>query len=288
VSNELWTSWSLQPPVLVGLAAAGWAYWRGTRKLWTGGRRRGLTGWQVVAFTGGLLSLFVALVSPLHRLSSELLWVHMVQHILLVLVGAPLIVLGAPLIPSTLALPLPWRRRIRSWGRIGWLAAATGLVTRPLSAWVLHVGALWAWHSPSLYDAAVGSEGIHALEHLTFLATGILFWWAAIHPGARRGLAGGGDVLYVFTAGVQSGALGAVLTFAGSALYPSYVTTVARWGLTPLQDQQLAGVIMWIPAGLVYMVAAGALFVRWLRTVEREALRQEERSRSLGVLGERS
>jgi putative membrane protein len=288
LSHELWSSWSLQPPVMVGVAAGAWAYGRGIQKLWSGDRRRGVSRRQAAAFGCGLLALLVALVSPLHRLSSELLWVHMVQHIMLVLVAAPLIVLGAPLIPTTLALPLPWRRRIRSWGRIRWIRSSGRLLTRPLSAWMLHVGALWAWHSPSLYDAAVRSEGIHAMEHLSFLVTGILFWWVAILPRARRGLAGGADVLYVFTAGIQSGALGAVLTFAGSPLYPTYALTVTRWGLTPLQDQQLAGLIMWIPAGLVYMAAVSALFVRWLRTVERDARNREGRSGSLGLLGERS
>jgi cytochrome c oxidase assembly factor CtaG len=211
----------------------------------------------------------------------------MVQHVLLVTVAAPLIVLGAPLVPTTLALPAPWRRKVRAWERIGWVRSTGRLLTRPVTAWVLTVGALWAWHAPGPYDAAVRSEGIHALEHVSFLATAILFWWVAIRPADRRRRSGGPEILYVFTAGIQSGALGAVLTFAGSSLYPAYALTSARWGLTALQDQQLAGLIMWIPAGVVYMAAAGALFVRWLLLMEREARRAEGRSGSLGLLGER-
>ncbi len=287
MNHHVWTSWSLPPPVLVGLAATAWAYARGVQTLWSGDRHRGIAGWQVASFTGGFLALFVALVSPLHPVSSELLWVHMVQHVLLVLVAAPLIVLGAPLLPMTLALPLSWRRRIRLWGRIRWLRSTSRFLTRPIVAWVLSVAALWAWHAPGLYDAAVRNDGIHALEHMSFLATAILFWWVAIRPGPHRRVSGGSDVLYVFTAGIQSGALGAVLTFAGSPLYPAYVHSVARWSLSPLQDQQLAGLIMWIPAGLIYMGAAGALFVRWLLTMEREARRAEGRTGSLGLLGER-
>lgn len=287
MNHDVWASWSLQPPVLAGLTATAWAYARGVRSLWCGDHRRGVTRWQVASFAGGLLALFVALVSPLHPVSSELLWVHMVQHVLLVLVAAPLIVLGAPLVPMTLALPPSWRRKIRRWGRIGWVRRTGRLLTRPPVAWVLSVGALWAWHAPLLYDAAVRNEGMHALEHLSFLATAILFWWVALRPGARHRLPGGFEVLYVFTAGIQSGALGALLTFAGSPLYPAYARTVAGWGLTPLQDQQLAGLIMWIPAGLVYVVAAGALFVRWLLAVEHEARRAEGRTGSLGLLGER-
>jgi len=286
MTHSVWTSWILQPPVLMGLAATAWAYARGVQTLWSGDRRRGVTGWQVASFTTGLLVLFVALVSPLHPISSELLWVHMVQHVLLVLVAAPLIVVGAPLIPMTLALPLSWRRMIRRWGRIGWLSSIGRLLTRPIVAWTLSVASLWAWHAPGPYDAAVRNEAIHALEHLSFLATATLFWWVAFRPGPHRRLSGGSDVLYVFTAGIQSGALGAILTFAGSPLYPAYAHSVARWGLTPLQDQQLAGLIMWIPAGLVYVVAAGALFVRWLVSMEREARRAEGRTGSLGLLGE--
>jgi putative membrane protein len=287
VNHPAWTSWNLQPVVIAGLLAAGWAYGRGLQTLWSGGRRRGVTRWQAASFTAGLLVLFVALVSPIHTVSAQLLWVHMVQHVLLVTVAAPLLVLGAPLIPATLALQLPWRRRIRAWGQVGWIPPTGRLLRRPLAAWLLHVGALWTWHVPALYDAAARSDGIHALEHATFLGTAILFWWVAIRPDDHRHPAGGAEMLYVFTAGIQSGALGAILTFAGSPLYPAYALTAATWGLTPMQDQQLAGLIMWIPAGLVYTFAAGALFVRWLSSIEREARRAEGRSGSLGLLGER-
>jgi putative membrane protein len=288
VNHRVWTSWTLQPVVVALILAAGWAYVRGLQTLWRGDRRRGVTRWQAASFAAGLLVMFVTLVSPLHSVSAQLLWVHMVQHVLLVTVAAPLLVLGAPLIPAMLALPLPWRRRIRSWGRVGWIRATGRLLSRPLAAWLLFVAALWAWHAPGLYDAAARSDGIHALEHITFIATAILFWWVAIRPASHRHPAGGTEVLYVFTAGVQSGALGAILTFAGSPLYPAYARTAATWGLTPLQDQQLAGLIMWIPAGLVYMAAAGALFVRWLVRIERDARRAEGRSGSLGLLGERT
>jgi putative membrane protein len=245
-----------------------------------------VTPWQVASFVGGLTVLFIALVSPLHPLAGELLWAHMVQHVLVVVVAAPLLVLGAPVVPMTLALPLPWRGRIRSWRRIAWLRSTGHLLTRPLVAWLVHVVALWAWHAPALYDAAVRSPAIHGVEHLTFLATAALFWWVAL-PQGRRHLARGADVLYVFTGGVQSGALGALLTFAGTPLYAAYAHTSIRWGLTPLQDQQLAGLVMWIPAGLVYVVTAGFLFARWMTSMEREARKAEGRTGSIGLLGER-
>ena len=287
MNHDVWTSWTLQPPVLVGLGAAGWAYWRGVRTLWSGSRRRAIAGAQVASFAGGLAILFVALVSPLHSAAGELLWAHMVQHVLLVLVAAPLLVLGAPLVPMTLALPVTWRRRIRRWGRIGWIRGSGRALTLPLTAWLLQFIALWAWHAPALYDAAARSQGIHALEHASFLATSILFWWVAFRPGTRTRLSGGSEVLYVVTAGVQSGALGAVITFASSPLYPVYADATTRWGLTALQDQQLAGLIMWIPSGVVYLAVGGALFVRWLLAMERETRRLEGRTGTLGLLGER-
>jgi putative membrane protein len=287
VTGTVRTSWNLDPAVVAGLAVAAWAYGRGVRALWRGGRRRGVSSWRVAAFAGGLLALVVALVSPLDALAAELLWAHMVQHVVLVLVAAPLLVLGAAPIPMMLAVHGPWRRRIRAWGRVGWIRAPGHLMARPVTAWFLHVAVLWLWHAPALYDTAVNSELIHAVEHLSFLGTALLFWWVAFPQGARRHLSGGSDVLYVFTGGIQSGALGALLTFAGTPLYLAYAHTTARWGLTPIQDQQLAGLIMWIPAGVVYVVAAGVLFVRWLLTIEREARKAEGRSGSLGLLGER-
>jgi putative membrane protein len=286
MTSTLWTSWNLDPLVLAGLAMAGWAYLRGVGALWRGDSRRGVTPWQAVSFAGGLIVLFAALISPLHPLGRELLWAHMVQHVLLVLVAAPLLVLGSPVVPMTLALPIPWRRRIRGWGRVSWLRSTGHFLARPLVAWLLHVTTLWAWHAPALYDAAVRSHVIHAMEHLSFLATALLFWWVAL-PQGRRHLARGADVLYVFTGGVQSGALGALLAFAGTPVYAVYAHTTIRWGLTPLQDQQLAGLVMWIPAGLLYVVAAGFLFTRWMTSVEREARKAEGRTGSLGLLGER-
>lgn len=282
-----WTSWSFDPVVLIGLAGAGFAYGRGVRMLWRHDRRRGVAPWHVASFAGGLVALCVALLSPLHEVAAELLSAHMVQHMLLVLVAAPLLVLGAPVLPLSVALPVAWRRRVRAWGRDRPLRSMRHVVTRPLVAWLLHVAVVWMWHVPSLYEAATRNEGLHAVEHASFLATALLFWWVAIPSGARRHLAGGTDVLFVFTGGIQSGVLGALFTFAGAPLYPAYAHTALRWGTSPLQDQQLAGLVMWIPGGLVYVLAASALLARWLMMIERESRKSEGRTGSLGLLGER-
>jgi cytochrome c oxidase assembly factor CtaG len=150
-------------------------------------------------------------------------------------------------------------------------------VTHPLAAWAIHAAALWVWHMPALFQATLKSDLVHTLQHLSFLGSALLFWWALIH--GRRGLMGyGAAVLYMFTTSLHSGVLGALITFARSAWYPAYANSTASWGLTPLEDQQLGGLIMWIPAGLVYVVAALALMVGWMRESERRVVRREKRA----------
>jgi cytochrome c oxidase assembly factor CtaG len=126
---------------------------------------------------------------------------------------------------------------------------------------------LWVWHIPFLFQATLDNDFVHSLQHSSFLFSALLFWWALMHGRARmRGY--GIAVLYVFTTAMHTGALGALITFAGSILYPDYARTTPAWHLTPLEDQQLGGLIMWIPAGLVYFVAGLALFAAWLRESE--------------------
>lgn len=275
---DAWRHWSFQPVVLTGLGVSAWAYWRGLRILWGPGRGRGVPRWRAAAFGGGLLAIVVALVSPLDAISDVLLSAHMLQHLLLILVAAPLLVLGSPLIPFMLALPTGWRRVLHRWGRARALHATGRAITAPAVSWLLALVVLWAWHAPAPYQAAVENSALHALEHASFLGTSLLFWWTALQPSGRRRLARGADVLYVVLGAMQGGALGALLTFAATPLYPFYSRGVASWGLTPLQDQQLAGLVMWIPFGAVYLGAACALFVGWLREIERETRLSEART----------
>jgi cytochrome c oxidase assembly factor CtaG len=144
--------------------------------------------------------------------------------------------------------------------------------------WLLTLVALWAWHLRALYDAALEHAPIHALEHACFFGSAMLFWWTAVAPSGRRRLARGADVLYVFTGGFQGAVLGALFVFASTPMYPFYsAARTAPWGLTPLADQQLAGAVMWVPSGIVFLVVAGWLFVRWLGAMEREMRRIEAR-----------
>jgi cytochrome c oxidase assembly factor CtaG len=221
-------------------------------------------------FAGGWLALFVALISPLHSWGRVLFSAHMTQHEVLMLVAAPLLVLGRPLIAFMWAIPMSWARQLGAITRLSWFAATWRVITVPLFAWLIHAIALWVWHIPMLFDAVLNNELIHSLQHISFLFSAILFWWALVH-GGRGWMGYGAALLYVFTTSLHSGLLGAFLTFSSTLWYPGYNSLTRSWGLTPLEDQQLGGLIMWIPAGLVYVIAGLALLAGWIQQSERSA-----------------
>jgi putative membrane protein len=264
------------PLVATAVTAGALAYAAGVRRLWGRGRRgRGVRVRQVWAFAIGLTALAAALISPIDGLADQLLSVHMVQHVLIMLVAAPLLVVGRPGLVVSAVLPRTWRAWIRHVEHRPGVTVVWSTMSHPLVVWVANLAVLWIWHLPSLYDAALQHPPIHALEHLCFLTVSFAFWQVALAPAGRRRLARGIDVLYVFTAGLAGGAMGALFAFSGSPIYPFYVRTAARWGIAALADQQIAGVIMWIPAGIVTLVAAAALFVQWFGAMERESRRAD-------------
>jgi len=272
--EDLLYTWGLDPLVLAGLALSGWLYWRGVRRLWRSAEgARGVRRWEAWCFAGGWATLFVALVSPLHPLGEVLFSAHMTQHELLMLVAAPLVVLGRPVVAFLWALPVAGARRVGGWGRARWFQKGWRALTNPLAAWGVHAAALWLWHVPLLFEATLRSDLVHTLQHVSFLGSALLFWWALVH--GPRGLAGyGAGVLYLFTTAVHSGVLGALITFTRGVLYPSYGATAPAWGLTALEDQQLGGLIMWVPAGLVYIAAGLLMCAGWMRESERRVARQ--------------
>jgi putative membrane protein len=282
--HELARTWAFEPVVSVSLALSGLLYVVGVRKLWREAEvGRGVRRWEAWAFAGGWFALFVALVSPLHPWGRVLFSAHMTQHEILMLVAAPLVVLGRPLVAFLWALPLKCARAVGSWARAAWWQSVWRALTNPFVAWAIHAVALWVWHAPVLFQATLQSEWVHTAQHLSFLVSALLFWWALIH--GRQGWMGyGAGVLYVFTTSVHSGLLGALITFARSVWYPAYDGLTASWGLTPLEDQQLGGLIMWIPAGLVYIAAGLALFAGWLRESEARVKRRERRAAKAAAL----
>jgi putative membrane protein len=274
--HDLWHTWSFEPLVVISLILTAGLFGWGVRKLWRhSGTGKGIRRWEALAFAGGWFALFVALVSPVHAWGRVLFSAHMTQHEILMLVAAPLLVLGRPLIAFMWSLPLAWSRRIGALGKIGWLQNFWGVLTIPVVAWLIHAVALWSWHVPVLFEAVLHNEWVHTAQHLSFLLSALLFWWALIH--GRQGWMGyGAAAFYVFTTSLHSGLLGALLTFSRTVWYPSYVGLTASWGLSPLEDQQLGGLIMWIPAGVLYAFAGLVLVAGWLREAEARSLKKQE------------
>ena len=273
--HDLWSAWTWEPVVVAGLAAAALLYARGCVALWSASRvGGGVKKWEATAFLLGWVSLVVALVSPLHALGGALFSAHMAQHELLISIAAPLLVLGKPAIPFMWALPTRPRHVVAGWTNNGRVHQVWRSLSRPAVAFALHAIALWVWHLPGAYEMAVTNNWMHALQHFSFLFTALLFWWAVI--GARGGAwARGAAVFYLFATALQTGALGALLAFAPSLWYPAYAATTGPWGISPLDDQQLGGLIMWIPGSLPYLFAALAIFALWLRESETRSVRRE-------------
>ena len=273
--HDLTRAWSFEPLVVLTLILSAVLFWVGLIKLRRAApRQKTTTILEVWCFVGGWLSLFIALISPLHAWGRVLFSAHMTQHEVLMLIAAPLLVLSRPLVPFMWALPLNLSRRAGNLGKVTVLQKTWSTLTIPFVAWLVHAIALWSWHMPVLFEAVLQYEWVHTAQHLSFLLSALLFWWALIH-GPHGVMGYGAAILYVFTTSIHSGILGALITFAGSIWYPSYMGLTASWGLTPLEDQQLGGLIMWIPAGLVYVIAGLALFVGWMRESERRIQKRQ-------------
>jgi putative membrane protein len=268
VGRTAFEPWSFEPWVVACLAISALLYALGLRRLWRrAGAARGIGGWHAAAFGAGWLTLAAALLSPLDALGAQLFSAHMVQHELLMVVAAPLLVLGRPLAAWTWALPMTARRSVGAWTRHPLWARPWHAITAPLGAWLLHALALWAWHVPALFDAALANEAVHALQHASFLVGALLFWWSVL--GARRAYAAG--LLSLFTTLLHTAALGALLALAASPWYAAYLGRTSAFGLSPLEDQQLGGMVMWMPAGFGYLAAALVLMARLLARQARAA-----------------
>jgi putative membrane protein len=257
-------SWSWAPGVLLVLALGAWAYvarWRAARA--AGGPHRPGYG-RLALWCGGLLVVFVALVSPVDSLADRLLFMHMVQHVLLLDIAPILLILGL-----TRVLLRPVTRRLQRIER------RAGMLAHPAFAACAYIAVMWIWHVPALYDAAAGHEALHALEHLCFAALGALYWWHLLSPiPARARLRGLGPVVYMVATKLGVGLLGIVLTFAPDAFYSHY-RHGRPWGLSPGADQSLAGLVMATEQSVVMGIALAWLFVRALAESDREQERAE-------------
>ena len=260
---------------IAGLLVLGALYWSGTRKLRA--RRAAQPRLEHAAFAAGWLALIAAVLPWFDAAALRLFSAHMAQHELMMLVGAPLIVAGRPLATCLWALPGRWRRRVALPLQTRQASGVVRTMTAPIVAWTVHGLVVWIWHAPGLYQLAVASESVHLLQHSMFVGSSVLFWWGLIY--GRYGRAGyGAAVLYVFTTAVHTGILGALLTFATSPLYAVYATPGHP---DPLGDQQAAGLLMWVPAGLLLTLIGIGFFAAWLGEAERRAHAQRRQKRTL-------
>ena len=257
-------SWSWEPAIVLPLIAFAVIY------SWGALRRGGSTllRWHHACFATGWTTLFLALTSPLHELGERLFSAHMLQHEILILVSAPLISASHPGATLLWAFAPRHRNGIGKWVRRVENSRPYRLTTAPLNAWILEAAALWLWHIPFLYQATLESDWVHAAQHISFLGTAVLFW-SALYGVGRSAMRYGTAIFYVFGAAVHCSALGALLTFSTVLWYPAYVNTTFAWGLTPLQDQQLGGAIMWVPSGGVFIIVALVLMTQWLSESDR-------------------
>ncbi|MBV9573958.1 MAG: cytochrome c oxidase assembly protein [Acidobacteriales bacterium] len=261
-SGVLLTHWTWPPFICVPLLLTAVLYGIGTTRMMRRTTHRRPFFWQILWFTLGWLSLVIALDSPLHEIGEQLFWVHMTQHEILMLVSAPLLVLGRPMIAFLWVLPRSWRHRTANLVRATVCKKVWSAVSTPVSAWLLSAAALWIWHIPRVFDQTLRSDWIHAVQHTSFLVTALIFWWPLANRISTVGY--GGGLAYVFTTILHTSVLGALLTFAPTPWYSSYITTAPAWGLTALEDQQLGGLIMWIPAGTLLLIVALVLLVKWM------------------------
>jgi cytochrome c oxidase assembly factor CtaG len=243
-------------------------YGLGLIRLWRhAGFGRGVRPLEALAFGTGWLALAIALSPPLDEWSEQWLAAHMVQHELLMVVAAPLIAVGAPVVGMLWALPARARHALIGTVQQTPLPFLWRTITAPASAFLLYGLALWVWHIPALYDKALEHEAVHIVQHLCFFGTAALFWWGIVQ-GRQGRLGYGAAVVYLFVTAVHGGVLGALLTISPRVWYAPYLAHHPA-GLTPLEDQQLAGLLMWIPAGMAFVAGALFLFAAWLRQSDR-------------------
>jgi putative membrane protein len=266
--------WRLEPLLLAGLAFAAAGWWLLVRRVAAGHPAHPHPRWRQLAFLGGLATLAVALMSPVEAYEGSLFSVHMLQHLLLELVAAPLLLLGAP---ATLAL-----RAAAPSGRGRLLAIlhsrVVAIVSFPLLGWVVFAAVNWGWHFSTLYDQALETPWLHDVQHLTFLGAALLFWWPVIAADpARWRLPHPVRLFYLFLAMPQNSFLGIALMSAPTTLYPHYLTNARTWGPTPIVDQSIGGMLMWVGGDIVFLLAMALVVAAWVRAEDRRTARDDAR-----------
>lgn len=255
--------WTLDPVLVVPLGLALLIFVIGRARL---ARRASAPPPGAGRFLAGWLVLTLALISPLHEAGERSFTMHMIEHELIMLVATLLLASSNSGGVLAWGLPRPLRRTLGG----NWKSPLQSLwkrLTEPVTATIVQGIVMWVWHAPALFDRALESSGWHIAQHASFFASSLLFWWAMLHPRVRGGY--GVSALCLFVTSLIGGALGALMSLAQSPWYADYAAMgMSGIGLDPVADQQLAGLLMWIPGGLVHGIAALVLFYRWLKSAE--------------------
>ncbi len=259
--------WSISIPVTFALSPAAWVYLRGWLRL-RSTCPNVISAWQLASFMNGMFALWIALASPLRAFHHELLSIHMVDHVLLMAVAAPLILLGAPFRSFVHGLPKSFVRegpaRFLWWSPVQQLGRVLG---HPTFCWLAATVALIAWHVPVAFELGMRSDGWHEIEYACFFVTGLLFWWPVIRPWPNVAREPRWSiVLYLFFATLPCDALSAFLTFCDRVVYPCYLSGNRHFGISPLQDQASAGALMWVCVTFVYLIPAVVITTQLLAT----------------------
>jgi putative membrane protein len=267
-------AWRLDPVPLAGVALAAMAYVWARQRVASQHPRNPPRPWRMWCFLAGLAAIVLALNSPIEAYEGQLFSVHMVQHMLLELVVAPLLLLGAPATLALRAASPSVRRPLLELLH----SRAVAVLTFPLLTWLLFAAVNWGWHLSPLYDQALENPPLHYLQHATFLAAALLFWWpvVAADPGRWR-LPHPVRLFYLFLAMPQNSFLGVALMSAPTVLYPHYLSNLRTWGPTALADQNLGGVVMWVFGDLAFLVAMAAVVASWVRLEDRRTARLDAR-----------
>ncbi|MDQ6886740.1 MAG: cytochrome c oxidase assembly protein [Gemmatimonadota bacterium] len=254
-----WIHWTIHPSTVLGIAALAVLYgWRARASRRAGGASPGIG--QALAFAGGLLALFAALNGPIHDLSDSYLFsAHMVQHLMLTMLVTPLLLAGTP---GWMLRPLLERPVI---------ARIAGRLTTPVACFTIFSVVLTVWHLPPLYNFAMAHHSVHIVQHLCFLVASTFMWWPLMSPLPELPRAPyPQQMLYTFLLTLPMSLVSIAITYAGSVIYPAYASAPRISGLTPLEDQQLGGLIMWIPGGLIFLGVLTIVFFRWVAQAEEE------------------
>jgi putative copper resistance protein D len=267
-------AWSADPLPWIAVGVPALAYLWAVRRVSAAHPGNRPPRWRAACFLFGLGAILLALSSPIERYEGILFSVHMVQHMLLELVAAPLLLMGAPVTLALRAASPSVRRSLLAILH----SRALGAITFPLVTWIVFAAVNWGWHFSSLYDQALENDALHYLQHATFLGAALLFWWpiVAADPGRWR-LPHAGRLFYLFLAMPQNSFLGVALMSAPTVLYEHYLTNLRAWGPTALADQGVGGILMWVMGDVVFLVAMGAVVASWARHEDRQTARLDKR-----------